>query len=425
MINYLQENSEKIVTMNVQSVLKKLGLYNGKVDGILGEDTRAALRDFQAKNGIPPTGGIIGPLTEKQIEKYHLGYELYTVEENDTLNSIAKKLNSTLNLILSANPNIVTSNIPVGTIITVPYNYELVLSDVKYTYDTMKIGISGLNQRYPFLKVSVIGKSVLGKDIYLIKFGKGDKKIHYNATHHALEWINSVFFMQFIERICYALISSEKIEGYDIYDIYNKCTLYFVPMVNPDGVDLVQKGLSIDNPYYKDLMKWNDTGKPFDEVWQANIRGVDLNHNYKAEWEKSKEQEEKMGIYGPGPTRFSGPYPFSEPETIAIKNLTENENFYMALAYHTQGEIIYWNFNNLGTERDKQIGQELADVSGYTLDTAQGVSSYAGYKDWFIQDFGKPGYTIETGKGKNPLPITELPKIYAPNVKLILKSTQL
>ena len=46
--------------------------------------------------------------------------------------------------------------------------------------------------------------------------------------------------------------------------------------------------------------------------------------------------------------------------------------------------------------------------------------SYAGYKDWFIQEFDKPGYTFEAGIGVNPLPISQLGTIYLDNEKAML-----
>ena len=66
------------------------------------------------------------------------------------------------------------------------------------------------------------------------------------------------------------------------------------------------------------------------------------------------------------------------------------------------------------------IGRALANVSGYTLDEAVGIASYAGYKDWFIQDFRRPGYTVEVGRGTNPLPISQFDTIYADNLPLLL-----
>lgn len=419
---FLQSDLSNSKAMIVQSVLKKMGFYNGKVNGINNTSFEEAVKQFQSHVGIP-MDGIVGPTTYKALEKYILGYTYYRIEANDTLTSIAEKNHSTVNLILSANKDIDPNNLNLNTVITVPFNYNLVMDDINYTYTAMWYNIMGLIQRYPFLDVSSVGNSVLGKELYLIKFGKGVKKIHINASHHALEWITSVFVMKFVESISRAYMNGEEIEGYNIRSLFNTHTLYIVPMVNPDGVDLVNEGLDPSNPYYNDLIRWNNTGRPFSEVWQANIRGVDLNHNYDAAWQESSNAGKAIGITGPGPTRYSGEFPFSEPETQAMRNLTNNEDFYLAIAYHTQGEVIYWNFMNLATQRDQDIGDILANASGYSLDTASGVSSYAGYKDWFIKDFRKPGYTVEVGKGKNPLPITQLPRIYEDNMRLILAAT--
>lgn len=422
MMFFLQNNTDTFQTMIVQSMLKKMGYYDGKVNGVYNTNLTEAVRQFQAQNGLP-ADGIVGPATFKALEKYILGYTYYRIMPNDTLYDIAAKNHSTINSILTANPDIDPNNLTPNSVITVPYNYNIVMDDISYTYRSMWYNIMGLVQRYPFLDASSIGKSVLGKDIFLIKFGNGPKKIHINASHHALEWITTSFIMKFIESISKAYANNEEIEDYIIRDIFDTHTFYIVPMVNPDGVDLVNEGLKPDNPYYEQLLAWNKTGKPFSEVWQANIRGVDLNHNYDAGWQESKQSERALGITGPGPTRYSGEYPFSEPETQAMRDLTLKEDFYLVLAYHTQGEVIYWNFMNLSTQRDQEIGEILAKASGYTLDTAGGVASYAGYKDWFIKDFRKPGYTVEAGKGKNPLPITQLPRIYEDNMRLILAAT--
>lgn len=419
---FLQNDLNNSQTMIVQSVLKKMGFYSGKVNGVYNTSIEEAVRQFQTQSGIT-ADGIVGPVTYKALEKYILGYTYYRIQPNDTLYSIAEKNRSTVNLIQSANPNIDPNNLVPNTVITVPFNYNIVMDDINYTYTAMWYNIMGLVQRYPFLDASSIGKSVLGKDLFLIKFGNGPKKIHINASHHALEWITSVFIMKFIESIARAYMNDEDIEEYDIRNIFNTHTFYIVPMVNPDGVDLVNEGLDPSNPYYNDLIRWNNTGRPFSEVWQANIRGVDLNHNYDAGWEESCDAAEAIGITGPGPTRYSGEFPFSEPETQAMRDLTQKENFYLALAYHTQGEVIYWNFMNLATQRDQEIGDILATASGYYLDTASGVASYAGYKDWFIKEFRKPGYTVEAGRGRNPLPITQLPRIYEDNMRLLLAVT--
>lgn len=89
--------------------------------------------------------------------------------------------------------------------------------------------------------------------------------------------------------------------------------------------------------------------------------------------------------------------PLVAPESLALYNFTLMHNFRLILAYHTQGKEIYWQFQNYAPSVAKEIGQTFADVSGYTLADVPYASSFAGYKDWFLQDYRRPGYTIEAG----------------------------
>ncbi|OPJ55560.1 M14 family metallopeptidase [Alkalithermobacter paradoxus] len=297
---------------------------------------------------------------------------------------------------------------------------SIVNTKINYTYEILQRDINNLKSKYEFLEVNTIGNSVLGKKLYCIKLGNGPNKVFYNAAHHALEWITTPLLMKFAETFCYAYSNNKTIKGYDINNIYNQSSLYIVPMVNPDGIDLVINGLNKNNPYYLDLIKWNKGNMDFSKNWSANIKGVDLNHNYDASWHLSKTYEIKYGILGPGPTRFCGDYPESEPESRALANFTRKHNFELVLAYHSQGEVIYWNYNNLADERSKKIAQMLSKVSNYPLDETSGIASFGGFKDWFIEKYNKPGYTIEVGMGKNPLPLTQFNKIYNDNEELLI-----
>ena len=46
-------------------------------------------------------------------------------------------------------------------------------------------------------------------------------------------------------------------------------------------------------------------------------------------------------------------------------------------------------------------------------------SSFAGYKDWFIQEFNKPGYTIEAGIGENPIQMEQFEEIWKDNFGIL------
>ncbi|MBR2846668.1 MAG: M14 family metallocarboxypeptidase [Clostridia bacterium] len=290
-----------------------------------------------------------------------------------------------------------------------------------YTYENLEQNIRWLKEKYPFIEVGIAGYSLLGRNLYIIKLGTGQNEVFYNAAHHALEWITTPVLMKFIEDFAEGYVTGKNLSrGYNPREIWESSTIYIMPMVNPDGVDLVINGLSEDNPYYNDLIKWNDGSTDFSTTWQANARGVDLNHNYNAGWEIYKEMETEIGITGPGPTRYAGTAPESEPETKTVADFTRNHNFRLVLAYHAQGEVIYWNFMNLNPPDGEYIGRALSVASGYSLETATGPAAYSGYDDWFTKEFNRPGYTIEVGKGKNPLPVSQFGEIYEDNLEMLL-----
>ncbi|NLY42582.1 MAG: LysM peptidoglycan-binding domain-containing protein [Clostridiaceae bacterium] len=415
----LQLGSRGTDVKEIQSVLQRIGYNPGPIDGIFGQQTQRAVIQFQRDNGLT-ADGIIGPNTYRLLERFMLGYNLHTIRPGDTLYQLARSHYTTVGRILVANPGINPNNLRIGQQIVIPYGIPVVDTRIDYTYDIMEKDIRGLKMRYPFIETGIAGQSVLGRNLYYIRLGRGPNQVFYNAAHHALEWITSPLLMKFAEDVASAYAEGRRIRGYDVRDLWDRTSIYIMPMVNPDGVDLVLNGLSRDNPYYEQLLIWNDGRTNFSEVWQANIRGVDLNHNYDAAWELSKEAEERYGIFGPGPTRYSGPRPESEPESKAVADFTRNHNFRLVLAYHSQGEVIYWNFMNMAPEEALTIGQQLSRVSGYALDETYGIASYAGYKDWFIKEYRRPGYTIEVGRGKNPLPITQFDKIYEDNIELLL-----
>ncbi|MBF8982086.1 peptidoglycan-binding protein [Lutibacter sp. B2] len=418
-MNSMKIGDKGTQVMEIQSLLKKIGYDPGPIDGIFGKKTEEAVKQFQKDNGLIPDG-IIGKNTYKAMEPLLLGYDQYTIKQGDTIYEIAKKYYSSVKKIMTANPGLNPYNLQIGQQIIVPYSIDVVDTDINYTYEVMKRDIEGLKVRYPFLEVGIGGKSVLGRNLYYIRLGKGPNKVFYNGSHHSLEWITSVLLMKFIENFSKAYVDNTKIGDYSPRDIWEESSIYIMPMVNPDGIELVLNGLHKDNPYYNQLIEWNKGSTDFSKNWQANNRGVDLNHNYDALWEKSKEAEKEYGVFGPGPTRYSGPYPESEPESKAVADFTRNLDFRLVIAYHTQGKVIYWNFQNLASQEAKTIGQLFSKMSGYALDETYGIASYAGYKDWFIDKYRKPGYTIEVGKGTNPLPIEQFDEIYADNENVLL-----
>lgn len=147
---------------------------------------------------------------------------------------------------------------------------------------------------------------------------------------------------------------------------------------------------------------------------------MDLNQQFPADWEKAREVKFAQGYVSPAPRDFVGFGPLTEPESLGLYNFTLEHNFKLILAYHTQGEIIFWRYLNYNPEGSEEVAKEFARVSGYTLINEVETNSYAGYRDWFISYYNRPGYTVETGMGINPLPISQFGKIYNDNIGILV-----
>lgn len=403
----------------IQSLLNRIGYNAGPVDGSFGAQTQRAVMNFQRNNGLV-SDGVIGPATWRILESLLLGYDTYTVRPGDTVYTIARKYYTTVNAILTANPGINPNALAIGQRLTVPYGIDIVFTDIDYTYEIMERQIRGLRARYPFLEVGSAGQSVMGKNLYTVRLGRGSNQVSYNASHHANEWITTPLLMKFIENFAKAYATGGRLGNYSTPQIWSRSSIYIVPMVNPDGVDLVNYWPNYPDPAYETAARINTTGLPLPSVWKANIRGTDLNLNYPAEWEREHELEIEQGITGPAPRDYGGPAPLSEPESAGMVNFTRNHSFRLVIAYHTQGEVIYYQFENLQPPESTTIAQLFSSVSGYTISSNPGEASYAGYKDWFIQDFRRPGFTIEVGQGVNPIDISQFPTIYSQNEEILL-----
>ena len=424
----LKSGSTGSLVQLLQLALIRAGFLSGEPDGIFGKKTEDAVKSFQNAFFLTPDG-IAGEKTFSELERYITGYYIKTVNKGDTLWSIAAFSGAGLDALITANPEIDPDRIFPGDKITVPFIFPLVPTDIEYSSYLVRLLLRGLVARYPFIKLSSMGKSVMGKELWYIKCGNGDKQLFVNAGFHANEWLNIPVVLKFLEEYLKAVSRKRLFEKENVRELFNNTCLILCPLVNPDGLDIVTGALQQGEFYEKAkniASKFSDV--PFPDGWKANINGVDLNLQFPANWEAAKKIKSEEGFTSPSPIEFVGPFPLSEPEAVAIADFTKEYDFKMMLAYHSQGSIIYWKYLDYLPPESERTGALLSKASGYPLELTPLSSSYAGYKDWFIQEYNKPGYTIETGKGVNPLPITQIDTIYNENKKLLitaLKETML
>ncbi|AIQ17423.1 peptidase M14 [Paenibacillus sp. FSL H7-0357] len=328
----------------------------------------------------------------------------YSVQEGDDAGLIAALFNVSIDELEMLNPGVTSGRccIP-GKVLVIPPAASRSVVSVRSEYgpDDVEEDIGKLVAKYPFVTRDSIGASVLGKPLHLLRIGSGPRHLHVNAALHANEWLTSPCLMSFIEQYAAAYDAGRAWHGHRPEEWHKHWTLWAVPMANPDGVELVQEGVLPGQPHYEELLQWNCGRRSF-RHWKANIRGVDLGDQFPAHWE---EEQARRGVPGPAPRDYSGPAPLSEPEAAALAALAEQYPGDAAVSLHSQGGEIYWNYRGYEPPESKGWAARLAAASGYRAVELNG--SDAGYKDWFIQRFRKPGFTVELGIGKNPLPLAD------------------
>lgn len=339
----------------------------------------------------------------------------YTIQRGDTFWKISQSLHVNIDALLLLNQSINPNELVVGQSVHIPGRVmsRVINGNEPYDFQKMARDMNKLLTIYPFIKNQEAGKSVLGHPLYEMQIGRLGRKVQINASFHANEWITTPIFMRFLNDYMVALTNGLIIKGIPALTMYTGSRLFAIPMVNPDGVNLVLNGPPPEME--ADLIQLNQGSRNF-SGWKANIRGVDLNKQFPANWEFEKERKPK----DPGPRDFPGYSPLSEPETKTMAQLARTQNYDRLLALHTQGQEIYWGYEGLEPVESQILASDFARLSGY--EAVRYIDSYAGYKDWFIQDFRKPGFTIELGKGQNPLPLSQFEEIYAHMLGLFVRS---
>jgi g-D-glutamyl-meso-diaminopimelate peptidase len=265
----------------------------------------------------------------------------------------------------------------------------IVETNQPYTYQLLQKDLWQLRANYQ-LEIETIGQTHFGRKVYAFRIGNGPQNVLLIGSHHGREWITSSLLMKMAEDYLSAKKHNQLIGEYSTA-IFNDVSLWVVPMLNPDGVT-IQQGFIDKFPYFhrKRLTMMNENLADFTR-WKANGVGVDLNRQYPAGWEELPEKP-RFHSY----QFFKGKRPIEAKEIRAIVQFTERIQPEMAIAYHSSGQEIYWNYRNGDNiERDRKIAEGVSQLTGYKLGDPPKKAVGGGFTDWFITTYQKPAMTIE------------------------------
>lgn len=302
-------------------------------------------------------------------------------------------------------------------------------SSTLYSYEEMENDIEAIKRLYPseFIQIESLGKTLDQRDLYHIMIGSENASRHVMVVGaiHAREYITSQLVMKQVLRFCEGYDSEGgmyKGKRYD--DLIDGVALHIVPMINPDGVTISQLGLNglrhrVTRQRIYQIYQYDQAVElsSYLQQWKANANGIDLNRNFDAMWDIYE------GTPCPSSDHYKGKTPTCEPESQALKELTERYHFVRTISYHTQGECIYWYFGQEGDlkEESYKFAKQMASITGYRLDSNYAALDPAGYKDWALRELAIPSLTIEVGKGSNPIGYEQLEKIFRQNQNVILE----
>ena len=290
----------------------------------------------------------------------------------------------------------------------------------EYPYDELVSYLQSLSQKYNFFKLTQEGVTAVGRPIYSVRIGVDTNNVFYAGGFHGSERLTTLVLVMFLEQLCDALVNNLNFSLTNARTALYGKSILCVPCVNPDGYEISRGGVETAGVYADSVR--TILGNNESKFWNANAKGIDINHNFNAGFDLLKELEIAQGITGPSPRRYGGQTPESEIETQVVTRLCRNNFCNKVLALHSQGEEIYWQFGENTPQDSFRLAQLFSTASGYKIASPSGTASYGGFKDWFIQDFGRPGFTLEIGKGENPLPPSDLYAIYDKLYELFLLS---
>ncbi len=224
----------------------------------------------------------------------------------------------------------------------------------------------------PLVSKTTIGTSVSGRNIEAYSFGNGDKHLVFvGGIHGGYEWNSVALAYTFIDYL------NEHPET-----IPRSLTVVVVPSANPDGLYKVTKKEG----------RFLEADVATDELVLAsgrfNARDVDLNRNFDCDWQPKSVWRNK--------TVSAGSAPFSEPETLALKNFLLSIKPVAAVFWHSQAGGVY--ASRCGSDplpETLKIMDLYALTSKYKAVKTFDAYTTTGAADDWLASVGIPAVTVE------------------------------
>lgn len=261
-------------------------------------------------------------------------------------------------------------------------------------HKTMMERIEVLSTKYPHLSVSYLGESMLGRGIPVLTFGRGSKSVLYVGAMRGGEWLTSMFLLRIVSELCELYQQKSRVFRCSVPYLFDTRTVYVIPMLNPDGVDCVLRGVGKDHILYDRLLSMNGGSEDFSH-WQANARGVDLTKNFNADFVERKQLEGERGILGGAPSDYSGASPESEPETGYLCNfLRFHDHVRAVLSFHMEDRSIRCTDGRRTVLRAHSIADALARTSACPIRNEPSNATLGGLLSWCAEELVIPAFSI-------------------------------
>lgn len=280
---------------------------------------------------------------------------------------------------------------------------------------------------YPeILHFEIIGYSQDSKPIYAIvmtadvtkTIARDDFNLyreHYyvEAGTHSRETVNTPMILKAIEDYAKDYYDDSHMSEFNLKSELSKAVIHFIPLVNPDGFDLVKFGIdSVTTQKGRDLLSAVATSDYSD--FKANIAGVDLNRNFPDEYydtvtmkwiDKFQVFPGSISPHDPSNGYYAGAYGGSEPETAAVMNYVQKYDFRNFVSFHSQGKYIDCGKHWFGADYNKRaldLATALQDVNNYRIDSYSSGDASGFFSDYAAAQTLKPVVTIETTQDALP-----------------------